>query len=130
MNNFSIENWLLISFVILWIAFCTIAQISMKIGVNQTQKNESLTGFFNLNTIFSFINNPYIFGGFLLYVFATFLWLGALSKLDVSVISPLGSLIFVSTAIVAFILLGEKISLFRWLSIMLIAIGTFFLIKS
>jgi len=126
----NIENWLLISFVILWLSFCTIAQISMKVGVNQVQKDEPLSGFFNFNTIFRFLNNPYIFGGFLLYVFATFLWLGALSKLDVSVLSPLGSLIFVSTAVVALFLLGEKITPFRWLSIMIITIGTFLLIRS
>jgi multidrug transporter EmrE-like cation transporter len=126
----TIENWLLISFVILWISFCTIAQISMKIGINNVQKDEPLSGFFNFNTIYRFLNNPNILGGFFLYVFATFLWLGALSKLDVSVLSPLGSLIFVCTAIAALFLLGEKISPFRWFSIMLITLGTFLLIRS
>jgi drug/metabolite transporter (DMT)-like permease len=130
MNTQNIDNWILISFVILWIGFCTVAQISMKIGVNQVQKDEPLSGFFNFNTIFRFLNNPYMFGGFLLYIFATFLWLGALSKLDVSVLSPLGSLIFVSTAIVAFLLLGEKVTPFRWLAIALITLGTFLLIRS
>ena len=130
MESQSIEFWFLTSFVLLWIALCTIAQISMKIGVNQAQKDEPLTDFFSIKTILHFLNNKFILGGFCLYVFATFLWLGALSKLDVSILSPLGSLIFVSTAVVALFLLGEKISPFRWFSIMLIALGTFLLIRS
>jgi drug/metabolite transporter (DMT)-like permease len=130
MSSQNIENWFLITFLILWLVFCTIAQISMKLGVNQVQKNESLSNFFNITTIIHFLNNKFILGGLFLYIFATFLWLGALSKLDVSILSPMGSLIFVSTAIVAFFVLGEKITTFRWFSIMLIAIGTFLLIKS
>lgn len=69
-------------------------------------------------------------GGLFLYMFSAFLWLGALSTLDVSFMYPLLSLAYVITAIGAFIFLGETITMMRWMGIGLVIAGCFLVTRS
>jgi uncharacterized membrane protein len=117
-------------FVISWLVLCTIAPIVIKTGVKEVPKIEEFNDFFNINFILSLISNKYIITGLSCYFIATLMWIVALSRLDVSLLSPLGSLAFVFTAILALIFLGEKISSVRWLGISLVVLGTFLLLRS
>jgi drug/metabolite transporter (DMT)-like permease len=88
------------------------------------------TNIFDKNNILSILTNKLIILGFGLYLISTVFWFGAMSKLDISLLSPLGSLVFVLTAILALVFLGEKISAMRWMGIGVIIIGIFLLVKS
>src|SRR5208337_2776204 len=110
-------------FVVSWLVLCTIAPIVIKTGVKDVPKIEEFGDFFNTNFIFSLISNKYIIAGLSCYFIATLMWIVALSRLDVSLLSPIGSLAFVFTAILALIFLGEKISSVRWLGILFVVVG-------
>ena len=123
-------NMFALGLVMICIIFGAIGQISMKTGMTQIGEINDFGKFINLNTIFQIITNPYIFGGLLLYAISAFLWLGALSTLDVSYMYPLLSLAYVITAVLAFVFLKENITLFRWVGIALVVAGCFLIVKT
>lgn len=119
-----------LTLVMICIVFGAIGQILMKSGMAQIDEIKSIGGFINLNTIFHIITNVYVLFGLLLYAVSAFLWLAALSTLDVSYMYPLLSLAYVMTAILAFVFLKENITLFRWVGIALVVAGCFLIIRS
>jgi drug/metabolite transporter (DMT)-like permease len=116
--------------VLICIIFGAFGQILMKTGMSQIDEIKSIEGFINLNTIFCLLTNVYVLSGLLLYALSAFLWLGALSSLDVSYMYPLLSLAYVITAILAFVVLKENITLLRWLGIAFVVIGCFMISKT
>jgi len=116
--------------VIICIIFGAIGQISMKTGMAQIGEINDFRGFINLNTIFHILTNVYVLLGLLLYAVSAFLWLGALSTLDVSFMYPLLSLAYVITAILAFVVLKENITLIRWVGIALVVAGCFLIVRT
>src|SRR5262245_11527641 len=61
--------------------------------------------------------NPYIIIGLTFYVFSVIAWLMGLSRVDVSIAYPLLSLGYLVTALLAYIILKENISLMRMVGI-------------
>jgi len=118
-------NMFALTLVMICIVFGAVGQILMKSSMAQIGEINDLEGFINLNTIFYIITNVYVLSGLLLYAVSAFLWLGALSILDVSYMYPLLSLAYVITAMFAFVLLKENITLFRWVGIALVVAGVF-----
>ena len=51
-------------------------------------------------------------------------------SLDVSVLSPIGSLIFVIVAILAVFFLGEKVTSIRWMGIILVVAGSILIART
>ena len=119
-----------LTLVMICIVFGAVGQILMKSSMAQIGEINDLEGFINLNTIFYIITNVYVLSGLLLYAVSAFLWLGALSILDVSYMYPLLSLAYVITAMFAFVLLKENITLFRWVGIALVVAGGFLITRS
>ncbi len=103
-------------------------QIAMKTGMRQVGEISSAGQLFNFGTILRVFTNPAVLGGIFLYVISLFLWLGALSTLNVSLIYPLVSLAYVATAIIAFIFLKENITWLHWVGIFLVVAGCFLII--
>ena len=66
----------------------------------------------------------HVLGGFLLYGLGAIVWLGVLSKWDVSKAYPLVGLGFVFTVAIGF-MVGEHITLPRVVGVMLICAGVF-----
>ena len=132
MNNNN--NWRKEMFALTLVAICIIfgafGQISMKNGMSQIEKIDGVSQFTNISTIFNIFFNLYVIVGLLLYMISAFLWLGALSSLNVSYIYPLLSLGYVITAIFATIFLHEHISLTRWGGIFTIVIGCVLILKT
>jgi len=123
-------NMFALGLVIICIIFGAIGQISMKTGMAQIGEINDFRGFINLNTIFHILTNVYVLLGLLLYAVSAFLWLGALSTLDVSFMYPLLSLAYVITAILAFVVLKENITLIRWVGIALVVAGCFLIVRT
>jgi multidrug transporter EmrE-like cation transporter len=88
------------------------------------------TNIFDRDNIANILSNKFIVGGFALYLISTIFWFGALSKLDISVLSPLGSMIFVMVALLAMVFPGEKVSPLRWTRIFVTIVGVVLLANS
>ena len=123
-------NMFAFGLLIICIVFGALGQISMKSGMNQMDKIEGIKELFSLGTVAGIMKNQYVMLGLLLYSLSAFLWLGALSTLDVSFMYPLLSLAYVVTAGMAYLYLGESISLFRWAGIFMVIVGCMLITKS
>lgn len=119
-----------LTLVMVCIVFGATAQIMMKRGMTQIGEIKGIDEFNNPNTILQIFTNPYVLLGLFLYAVSAFLWLGALSTLDVSFMYPLLSFGYVLTAIFALVFLKEYISVIRWAGILLVVIGCFLITRS
>lgn len=116
--------------VIVCVILGALGQVSMKNGMNQIDKIHGIKELTNSKTILNIIGNKYVIVGLFLYFFAAFLWLAALSTLDVSFMYPLLSFAYVITAIGAFVFLGENVSVIRWAGIALVVVGCLLITRS
>jgi len=70
--------------------------------------------------------SPFLWAG-LLTVFAVFIiWSTILTKIDLSVAVPIASFSYIFVPLVSIIFLGERITLLRWVGILLILTGVIF----
>jgi|WetSurMetagenome_2_1015567.scaffolds.fasta_scaffold502744_1 drug/metabolite transporter (DMT)-like permease len=76
-----------------------------------------------LATLGLVFTNPYILLALPLYVVALILWLIVLSRLQLSFAYPFLSMAYVVNALLAQAILGEHISVLRWVAIGLICCG-------
>ncbi len=76
------------------------------------------------------ISNPYIILGIGCYVLSLAVWLLGLSRVDVSIAYPLLSLGYLVTAVFAYFLFHEDVSLLRILGILVILFGVIIVAKS
>jgi drug/metabolite transporter (DMT)-like permease len=74
--------------------------------------------------------NPFIVIGLSCYVFSVVAWLMGLSRVEVSIAYPVLSLGYIMTALAAYWLLHENLSLTRMLGIVVILIGVFLITRS
>lgn len=116
--------------VLICVIFGAFGQISMKKGMNQLERIESIEKLLNPGTLIKILENPYVLCGLLLYTIAALLWLGALSTLDVSYMYPLLSLAYVITAVFALFYLEETLPIGRWIGIALVIIGCILITKT
>ncbi len=123
-----------VMFALMLVAVCILAgsagQIFWKQGMSRIDKISDISDLLQVNTAWKIFTNTYIILGIILYAISVFLWLGAMSSLDVSYMYPLLSLGYVLTAVLSFVLIGENITLLRWTGIALILVGCFFITKS
>jgi multidrug transporter EmrE-like cation transporter len=121
-------------FALMLVMVCILAgaagQICWKQGMSGIDKINDISDLLQIRTAWEIFTNTYIITGILLYAISVFLWLGAMSTLDVSYMYPLLSLGYVVTAILAFVVIGENITILRWSGIMLIVVGCFLITKS
>ncbi len=107
----------------------TSAQLLMKKGLGSADLN-SIASFFH--HLFNF-SNPAIFLfwiGLIVYVSNFFLWMNVLSKIDLSVALPLASSSYILIPIAAVFFLHEFVSPSRWLGLVLIMLGIYFVSRS
>jgi drug/metabolite transporter (DMT)-like permease len=76
-----------------------------------------------LATLGAVFTNPYILLALPLYAVALILWLVVLSRLQLSFAYPFLSMAYVVNAVLAQAILGEHISVLRWVAIGLICSG-------
>jgi len=121
MNTFAIA--------LLSIALSVAAQFSLKAGMSDQGVRDAMGQPHSLGTMASIITNKYVLGGFLLYGLGAVIWLGVLSKWDVSKAYPLVGLGFVLTVLVG-LMLGEQVSALRAGGVALICAGVFLVARS
>lgn len=98
-------------------------QLLQKKGLSELGAIE-ITNFLEPAYFLKVFMNPFVFFGVLAYVISLFLWLTALSRLQLSFMYPLLSLSYVLVAVLAWFFLGETISLIRWTGIALVVVGS------
>lgn len=109
---------------ILSIALSVAAQFSLKAGMSSVVVQGILTQPFTPRTAFTVLSDKFVLGGFLLYGLGAVVWLGVLSKWDVSKAYPLVGLGFAFTVAIG-ILAGEHVTLPRVIGVALICAGVF-----
>ena len=102
-----------------------IAQILEKKGMGQVGVMDSFSKLLSFGTLFKIATNPYIITGVMCSAFGLIMWLGALSNFKVSYLFPFGSVSYIILALLAMIILGEKLALVNWAGIALIVAGCF-----
>lgn len=121
-------------FALVLVMICILAgsagQILWKQGMSSMNKINDIGDLLQLKTVWDIFANKYIIMGIVFYAISVFLWLGAMSTLDVSFMYPLLSLGYLITAITAFIFLKEDINLLRWVGILLIISGCYLVTRS
>jgi len=123
-------NMFAIGLVLICVILGAMGQISMKTGMMQVGQINSLSDLLDPSTAREIFFNSYVMGGLVLYFISAFLWLGALSTLDVSFMYPLLSFAYVVTAVFAVIYLGEVLTLSRWAGILLVVTGCVLIMRS
>ena len=104
------------------------AQVNIKKGLNNIGKLEIKEIF--SSKLPSIISNSNIQIGMVLYAIATWLWLVALSKSELSFVYPLVALSYVFGVLFAKIYFNETITWIRWIGIFVIVLGVFLITKS
>lgn len=104
------------------------AQLLLKAG---SQRISDLS--FNLDNILpmglQLSSNPYILFGLLSYGISVVIWIGVLSRVDVSIAYPMVSLGYILNAIAAYFLFGETMTAAKISGIFLILIGVYFVAR-
>ena len=100
------------------------AQLAIKYGLGKMGYLE--INFNNWYSImFKVFINPYIILGLGCYILSVVLWIGALSRVDISYAYPMTSLGYVLTAMAGFLLFQENLPFTRILGIGIILAGVF-----
>ncbi|MHB1334234.1 MAG: SMR family transporter [Sulfuriferula sp.] len=119
-------SWLLILTGVLLNAT---AQLLLKAGTNSVG-----TFAFNMNNLWpvgiKLATEPHILGGLTCYVISVVVWIMALSRVDVSIAYPMISIGYVVTALAAWWLFGEALTVERMVGIGVIIIGVFLVTRS
>jgi drug/metabolite transporter (DMT)-like permease len=112
------------------IVFGAVGQFLMKAGMSQIGSIGGLSKLFSAQMVVSIITNAYVMAGLILYAVAAFLWLGALSNLNVSFMYPLLSIGYVLAAILGLVFLKEPVTVLRWAGIIVVVIGCFMILRT
>lgn len=105
------------------------AQFCLKAGMSSSAVKDALALPFSHRTAIVVLTDKFVFGGFFLYGLGAIVWLGVLSKWEVSKAYPLVGLGFALTLLVGAVF-GEQISQMRILGVAFICAGVFLVGRS
>lgn len=113
--------------VLISVVLGAFGQVFMKMGL----KDNPITLTQLLSTkLITTIFQRYVFIGVTLYLLAVLIWFVVLSNAELSFAYPLISLAYIITALLAVVFFKENVSLVRWVGILLILGGVFFITRS
>ena len=122
-------TWTAFSFLITGVLLNAGAQLLLKAGTNVlgviTLTPDNWSGQFGRIAL-----EPHIVAGLGCYVVSVVVWIVGLSRVPVSIAYPMLSLGYIVNAIAAHYLLGEAVTLSRWLGIGFIVIGVWLVARS
>ena len=110
-----------ISIIIFSIFLSSFAHLSLKKGVSQIEL--FLPSEIDIFKIIKIGLNPWIFSGMTLHVAALVVWLWALSRVDISFAYPFLALGYVIVGVMAWVWLGETLSVSRIVGMLIILTG-------
>jgi len=83
-----------------------------------------------LKFLFSVLFDPFVFSGFVAAFIASFAWMAAMTKFEISYAYPFMSLNFVIVFLLSMILFTESFSFYKLFGVLLIVLGTVLVSKS
>lgn len=122
-------NPIVFALILFAVIFNTVAQVVLKMGMDRI-------GMFVFHwsnfvpIVFKIMVSPWIIIGLMMYVGSVAIWLMVLSRAPMSVAYPISSLGYVTSAIAAYYLLGEDLSVLRIAGILVILVGVYMVAKS
>lgn len=108
-----------IAIILLSVSLNAFAQIFLKKGADACLANRLV----NLETLLLCVSNLYFWLGFLCYAISILSWIFVLSKMNVSLAYPFLAFGFVLSIVLAYVLLGEAITLSKITAIFFICVG-------
>jgi multidrug transporter EmrE-like cation transporter len=115
----------ILGLILLSITLSAIAQVLFKLGMSSDPVKQALADGSPLNAVLAVFLNTGVLGGLSLYGLGTVLWLGVLSRTEVSQAYPFVGLGFVLTALIGYFLFGDALSPLRMGGIALVIVGIF-----
>ena len=115
-------TWTAFSFLFTGVLLNAVAQLLLKAGTNVLGVI-TLTRSDWANQVGRLAVEPHFIGGLACYGISVFVWIIGLSRVPVSIAYPMLSLGYVINAIAAHYLLGESVTLTRWMGIGFIVLG-------
>ncbi len=100
-----------------------VAQVLMKLGMTAAPMREALATGAAAPVVLAVLTSPGVMGGLFLYGIATVLWLGVLSRVELSQAFPFVGLSFVLAAVLGYFVFAEAVSAMRVAGIALIVAG-------
>ncbi len=83
-----------------------------------------------LSMLFTIIFNPFVFAGVACFGVSSIFWLVVLSRFELSMVYPLVSLGYIAVALLSSIFFNESVTIVRWIGIITICVGVFFISRS
>lgn len=111
------------------IILSVMAQFALNAGMSSVEMKAVMAQPLTWSSLLTVLTNVFVFGGFCLYGFGAVVWLGVLSRWDVSKAYPLVGLGFAFTVIIGLIS-GEQVSLLRAFGVALICAGVVLVSRS
>ena len=100
-------------------------ELFVKSGAQDLSHDEQI-----VNVLWSAITNYKIIFGLSFYLLPSFIWIYLLKEIDLSLLQPIFSLVYVCTPFLAALFLNEHISVQRSLGIFIILIGVYVISRS
>lgn len=111
------------------VALSVLAQFVLKFGMSSLSVKEILSQPVSIKSALLILTNHFVISGLMIYALGAIVWLGVLSRWDVSKAYPLMGLGFGLTVVIGF-LLGEQVTLSRIIGVILICAGVYFISRS
>ena len=111
--------------VLVGVAFGAAGAVCLKVGAVGIEYRGSY-----LDAIWQMALNPFVVGGFVLYVIPSLIWVVLLKSMPLSLLQPLLAMTYVVTPLMAMLFLSEPISPVRWLGIAVIVVGVCIVARS
>ncbi len=122
-------NYVVLGLILLDVALNVAGQLSLKFGMSK-MGNFSLALPALTSVFLRAAANPYIILGLACYGLGFLVWLIVLAKAEVSYAYPMISLGYVFTAVLAWQLFGENVTLTRLAGIFITCLGVFLIARS
>lgn len=122
-------NLIVIMLIALTVALNTIAQLALKAGMIQIGSfSFTWENFAPIMT--KVLISPWIITGVVVYAISVLVWLMVLSRAPVNIAYPMSSLGYITSAVAAYYLWGEDLTLARIIGISIILLGVYLVAKN
>jgi multidrug transporter EmrE-like cation transporter len=116
-------NGTILLLILASIGLGAVAQVLMKLGMTAAPMRETLGTGAPVRIVAAVLTSPGVMGGLALYGIGTVLWLGVLSRVELSQAYPFVGLSFVLAAVLGYFVFADALSATRVAGIVLIVAG-------